>query len=175
MLDLLKKVGAEDAQAVQVGGPSGQMIGPDEYNRTVCYDDLGTGGSVMVFGPDRDLLEVVEQFLDFFVEETCGYCTPCRTGNVLLQKRLVDILEGRGVPEDIDYLQTLGESVKTMSRCGLGQTSANPVLSTLKNFRGLYEARLKERPAQAQPSFDIRAALAQSENLTGRDSVHFSK
>ena len=173
--ELLKKVGAEDAQAVQIGGPSGQMIAPSAYGRAICYDDLASGGSIMVFGPDRDLLEVVEQFLEFFVDESCGYCTPCRAGNVLLRKRVIDIIEGRGVPDDMDYLETLGQSVKTMSRCGLGQTSANPVLSTLKNFPELYEARLEERPAQAQPSFDIHAALAQSEELTGRKSVHFSK
>ena len=75
--ELLREAGAEDAIAVQIGGPSGQMICPDKYDRTICYDDLATGGSVMVFGPERDILEVAEYFMEFFVEESCGYCTPC--------------------------------------------------------------------------------------------------
>jgi [NiFe] hydrogenase diaphorase moiety large subunit len=151
------------------------MVGPQDFGRTVCYDDLATGGAVMTFGPDRDVLEVAELFMDFFIEESCGYCTPCRAGNVLLKQRLTDIREGRGTPEDLEYLESLGTTVKTTSRCGLGQTSPNPVLTTLKNFREAYEALVKEREDGAQPSFDIHKALGQSEALTGRKSVHFSE
>ena len=86
--EVLRLVGALDAVAVQVGGASGQMVGADEYDRTLCYDDLPTGGSIMVFGERRDPLEVVHAFMEFFVDESCGYCTPCRVGNVLLQKGL---------------------------------------------------------------------------------------
>ena len=85
-------VGAEDADGRAGRRPSGQMVGPDEFERTICYDDLATGGSIMVFGPERDVLEVAAQFMDFFVEESCGYCTPCRVGNVLLQERLDEII-----------------------------------------------------------------------------------
>ena len=170
--DVLKLVGAPDAQAVQIGGPSGSMVGPDEFERTICYDDLATGGSVMVFGPDRDLLDVAAQFMDFFVEESCGYCTPCRVGNVLLQKKLATIIAGSGEPADLDYLQELGEAVKTASRCGLGQTSANPVLSTLKNFRATYEARLQKPQDGQQVSFDLSAAVTQAQEIAGRSSVH---
>ncbi len=171
--NVLRMAGADDAIAVQVGGPSGQMIGPDEYERTICYDDLSTGGSIMVFGPDRDVLDVASQFMDFFVEESCGYCTPCRVGNVLLKERLDRIVAGRGEPDDLDYLQELGETVKTASRCGLGQTSPNPVLSTLKNFRSVYEGRVEKNTDGFQPSFDIHAALADARRITGRESVHF--
>jgi len=169
--ELLAMVGAENAAAVQAGGPSGQMVGPDGYGRRICYEDLATGGSIMVFGPDRNILEVVDYFMAFFVEESCGYCTPCRVGNVLLKQGLEKIMAGDGVPEDLDYLQDLGETVKTASRCGLGQTSPNPILSTLANFRPLYEQLVHERTDGAQPSFDIRAALAASEAIQGRKSV----
>lgn len=170
--EVLKLAGATDALAVQVGGASGQMVAPEEFGRTICYDDLATGGSVMVFGPERNVLEVAEQFLDFFIEESCGYCTPCRVGNVLLKERLHRINAGLGEPADIEYLQDLGQTVKTMSRCGLGQTSANPVLTTLKNFRATYNALVKKRENRLQPGFDLRRAVAPAEALVGRKSVH---
>ncbi len=171
--EVLEMVGAKDATAVQMGGPSGQMIGPADYDRTICYDDLATGGSVMVFGTERDVLEVADKFMDFFVEESCGYCTPCRVGNVLLQQGLQNVMAGRAEAADLDYLQELGETIKTTSRCGLGQTSANPVLSTLKNFRSDYESKLKTSTDGMKLSFDIKAAVSQAAELAGRDSVHF--
>jgi [NiFe] hydrogenase diaphorase moiety large subunit len=171
--ELLGMVGAVDAAAVQVGGASGQMIGPDEFERTICYDDLATGGSVMIFGPERDLLQVVTRFMEFFVEESCGYCTPCRVGNVLLLRRLQEIADGKGKAEDLSYLEELGRTVKTASRCGLGQTSPNPILTTLKNFRSLYEARLKPADADLLATFDIHRAVSEAEAITGRKSEHF--
>ncbi|MCK4341099.1 MAG: NAD(P)H-dependent oxidoreductase subunit E [Phycisphaerae bacterium] len=171
--EVLRLAGAGDAYAVQVGGPSGQMVSRDEFGRSICYDDLATGGSLMVFGLDRNVLEIADAFLDFFIEESCGYCTPCRVGNVLLKERLGKILAGKGEPSDLKYLQELGETVKLMSRCGLGQTSANPILTTLKNFRSVYDALVKEATDGLQPSFDIHAAMSESEKITGRKSVHF--
>jgi [NiFe] hydrogenase diaphorase moiety large subunit len=173
--DLLKEVGAEDAQAVLIGGPSGQIIGQNDYNRTICYDDLATGGAVVVFGPERDLVEIAAEYMEFFIEESCGYCTPCRVGNVLLKKYLDKILAGKGEPQDLDLMQELGESIKTTSRCGLGQTSPNPVLTTLKNFRQLYEKRVKKYPDGLQPMFDIRKALADAEKIANRQSVIYTK
>jgi [NiFe] hydrogenase diaphorase moiety large subunit len=172
LVDLLAMVGAEDAVAVQVGGPSGQMLGHGDFNRTICYDDVATGGSVIVFGQSRDVLGVALQFLEFFIDESCGFCTPCRVGNVLLKERLHAIAAGHGRPEDLDYLQKLGETIKTASRCGLGQTSANPVLSTLKNFRTEYEKRVKARTNGLQPCFDLRASVSDAQALAGRASVH---
>ncbi len=174
LAEVLKLAGAENAAAVQVGGPSGQMVSPAEFGRCICYDDLATGGAIVVFGPDRDLLEIASTYLEFFIDESCGFCTPCRAGNPLLRQRLDEIRAGRGTAADLDYLESLGATIKTMSRCGLGQTSANPVLTTLKNFRPLYEARLKTGPATFQPTFDLATALRPSEVLTGRKSVHFA-
>jgi len=171
--DLLKMVGAEDTAAVQVGGPSGQMIGPADFQRTICYDDIPTGGSIMIFNSTRNLLHVVSRFMEFFVEESCGYCTPCRAGNVLLKERLDRIAAGKGEPSDLEYLQELGESVKLSSRCGLGQTSPNPVLSTLKNFKGLYEKLVKKSKDGLMQSFDIKAAVAGAEVIAGRPSEKF--
>ncbi|HUU42176.1 MAG TPA: NADH-ubiquinone oxidoreductase-F iron-sulfur binding region domain-containing protein, partial [Planctomycetota bacterium] len=173
--EVLGLAGAPDAAAVQVGGPSGQMLPRDAFARTIAYEDLATGGSVMVFGPGRSVLDIAARFMEFFVEEGCGYCTPCRVGNVLLKERLEQILAGKGSPEDLAYLQELGETVRLGSRCGLGQTSANPVLTTLKNFRTDYEALLREPECGRCRTFDIRAALADAEAIAGRKSVHFTE
>ncbi|MFH1732526.1 MAG: NAD(P)H-dependent oxidoreductase subunit E [Planctomycetota bacterium] len=171
--EVLSLCGARDAKAVQVGGPSGQMVGPDRFGHTICYDDLATGGSVMVFSQKRDILKPVRKFLEFFIEESCGYCTPCRVGNVLLQKRLDKIMAGKGEPEDIEYLEKLGETIKAGSRCGLGQTSANPVLTSLKSFRVAYEGLLKKRKGGRRRAFDMQAALASAKALARRESSHF--
>jgi len=168
--DLIKEVGAEDAQAVLVGGPSGQLIGQNEFHRTICYDDLATGGAVVIFGHERDMVEVARDYMEFFVEESCGYCTPCRVGNVLLKKYLDKILDGKGEPQDLDFLKSLGESIKVTSRCGLGQTSPNPVLTTLKNFRSVYEKKVKKCDDGLQPTFDIKKALAPAEAIAQRKS-----
>jgi [NiFe] hydrogenase diaphorase moiety large subunit len=170
--EVLTLAGGADAQAVQVGGPSGQMVGKSDFARTICYDDLATGGSLIVFGPQRDLLKVASEFMEFFVEEGCGYCAPCRVGNVLLKERLDKIRHGLGEPGDLGYLQNLAEAVKTAARCGLGQTSPNPILSTLKNFRGLYEAKVKPSTDGSQRSCDLHAAMAEAEQLAGRASAH---
>jgi [NiFe] hydrogenase diaphorase moiety large subunit len=170
--EVLKLAGGEDAIAVQVGGASGQMIAREEFGRTICFDDLATGGSVMIFGPERNVLEVADKFMEFFVEESCGYCTPCRVGNVLLKERLERVIAGQGEPADLEYLQDLGQTIKTMSRCGLGQTSANPVLTTLKNFRATYNALVKKRTDGLQPAFDLGAAVGEAETIIGRKSEH---
>ncbi|MFH1574252.1 MAG: NADH-ubiquinone oxidoreductase-F iron-sulfur binding region domain-containing protein [Acidobacteriota bacterium] len=174
LAEVLKLAGAEESARIQVGGPSGQMVGPADYGRAICYDDLATGGSIMVFGPDRDILEVVNAFLEFFIHESCGYCTPCRVGNVLLRQAVQKIRSGKGEPSDLDYLQELGETVKKMSRCGLGQTSAHPVLTTLAKFRAEYEARVHPASGGEQPAFDFALAVSDAEQLAGRNSVHSS-
>ena len=173
--EMLKMAGASNAAAVQIGGPSGQMIGPQRYDRTICYDDLATGGSVMVFGPERNALEVALKFMEFFVEESCGYCTPCRVGNVLLKNKLEEITDGHGESADLDYLEELANTIKFTSRCGLGQTSPNPILSTIANFRPAYEAVMRKKDSDDVflASFDIKNALSSSRNLIGRESSVF--
>ncbi len=171
--EVLNRAGAEDVACVCVGGPSGQMVGPAQFDQGICYEGLSTGGSVMVFSNQRDILEIADAFMEFFVDESCGYCVPCRVGNVLLKKRLERVRNGEGTKADLEYLQRLGESVKFMSRCGLGQTSPNPVLSTLKNFRPVYNALVKEDPSGLNRSFHIMQAVEQASAIAGRRSEIF--
>ena len=171
--DVLDRAGAEDVACVCVGGPSGQMVGPAQFDLGISYEELSTGGSVMIFSNQRDILEVAAAFMDFFVDESCGYCVPCRVGNVLLKNRLERVRIGEGTKSDLDYLQRLGESVKFTSRCGLGQTSPNPVLSTLKNFRPVYNALVKADGSGLNRSFHIMKAVEEASAIAGRRSEIF--
>ncbi len=172
--EVLEMCSATDPFAVQVGGPSGQMVGEKDFDRTICFDDLATGGALMVFNSRRDVVQIAPEFMRFFIHESCGYCTPCRVGNVLIKERLDKILAGQGEAADLEYLDELALTVKTASRCGLGQTAPHPVMSTLENFRSEYEKLLIEPTDGQLATFDIRAALGEAQSLTGRSSVHFS-
>jgi [NiFe] hydrogenase diaphorase moiety large subunit len=109
--------------------------------------------------------------MDFFIEESCGYCTPCRVGNVFMKMRLQTIRKGLCQREDIDYLEELGKTIAMTSRCGLGHTSPNPILSTIRNFPLVYSVLLKEGGDGLQASFDIQAALEESRRLAKRRSM----
>jgi len=168
--DLLTEVGAEATQAVQVGGPSGTCLAPSEFDRKLCFEDLPTGGSIIVLGSQRDLFEVVHNFMDFFVEESCGWCTPCRAGNVILKNKLDKIMRGQGDAQDLKDIEYWGKIIKSMSRCGLGQTSPNPMLTTLRNFPEMYQKKI--RPGlEGQPSFDLKAAIQEACLATGRKPI----
>lgn len=163
---VLEMIGASGAQAVQVGGPSGQCIAPKDYGRGLAFEDLSTGGSLIVFGPQRDLLEQMFCFLEFFQEESCGWCTPCRAGTRQLVLSMHKILTGTGSMHDFHELENLALTVKTMSRCGLGQTAGNPILSTIKNFPALYEERIQ--PQEYIPTLNLQEAIQAGCEATGR-------
>ncbi len=169
--ELLERVEAKEAAAVQVGGPSGEMINMSQFGRRLCLEDLPTGGSIMVFSMRRNILEIVDHFMSFFVEESCGYCTPCRVGNVFLKQRIDKIRKGLCQPEDLEYLKELGNTIAMTSRCVLGHTSPNPVLSTIRNFPLVYSALVKENRDGMQASFDIQHALEESRRLAKRRSM----
>ena len=157
--DILKMAGADKVQAVQVGGPSGTCIGPDEFDRILAYEDLATGGSFIVIGAQRDLLkDVVLNFVKFFREESCGSCVPCRALTGMAQIILERVIAGKGTAQDLVNLQEWAKIMKR-NRCGLGQTAPNPVVTTIKNFRPLYEARLAPCDPRFEPSFDLAAAV----------------
>ena len=173
--ELLELVGAEDAAAVQVGGPSGTMIGRDSFNRKLTFDDLATGGAIIIFNSARNILEIVEYYMSFFVHESCGYCTPCRVGNVFLQKAIAKFRKGLANPSDIEYLKDLSGTIIETSRCGLGVTSPNPVLTTLKNFPLIYSAMVKPNKDRIRASFDIQSAIDGARKIAKRRSYIFDK
>ncbi len=174
--EFLKVVGGEDAIAVQVGGPSGRLVPPADFGKRLAFEELSTGGSMIVFGPERDLLAVTIDHMAFFAEESCGWCLPCRAGNKLLLERLERVAAGQGLPEDLDYLRELSNTVKSTSRCGLGQSSPHPVLSLLDSFAPVLQERLlAERDRGRQPAFDLDAALQEAVRVVGRQPVFHSE
>ncbi|MDT8407239.1 MAG: NAD(P)H-dependent oxidoreductase subunit E, partial [Methylococcales bacterium] len=156
--DVLKACGADNAAGAQIGGPSGTYIDQREFNRKLAFEDLATGGSFMVFNASRNVLETVDNFTHFFNHESCGFCTPCRVGTALLRKQLDKIVSGHGSAGDVVELEALCQVIKQNSHCGLGQTAANPILSTLERYPELYQQQLKK--ISYEPGFDLDAALA---------------
>jgi [NiFe] hydrogenase diaphorase moiety large subunit len=170
LAEVLSLCGAEDTAAVQVGGPSGQMVGPDGFTRVISYEDLSTGGAMVVFNRERDLLEVIHGYMEFFEEESCGYCTPCRVGNVLLRNGLERLMNGRGEPADLEQFRELGRTMRATSRCGLGQTSFRPVVTALDSFPDLFLSKVEEDPDGFKRSFDLKEEVSQAESIAGRES-----
>lgn len=159
--EFLGMVGAEDAYAVQVSGPSGECINAQQaLDRKLCHEDLSVGGSMIVFGKDRDLLKYMRYFMTFFAEESCGICVPCRAGNLIMRNKLDKIRSGHARQDDLDDIVTWGQIVADTSRCGLGATSRNPIVTTLKNFPDLYNELLdKETDPLYDPTFDLDRSL----------------
>ena len=131
---LLEEVGGTGAKAVQIGGASGVCVPARDFARALAFEDIPTGGSVMVIGPGRDILDVAENFLDFFVEESCGQCTPCRLGNAQMLKAVRLLKKGACPPEFLADVKALGATMQVASKCGLGQTSPSAFLSILEGF-----------------------------------------
>jgi [NiFe] hydrogenase diaphorase moiety large subunit len=168
--DICEMAGAEDVQAVQVGGPSGSLVGPGDFDRTLCYADLSTGGSLMIFNKTRDLLEdVVLNFTEFFIDESCGSCSTCRVMPVILKNQLEKVLNARGVKQDIKNMEEWGKLLKA-SRCGLGQTAGNPILTSINNFRYLYDQKI-QIGKDFDSGFDLSAAINPASEAVGRAPV----
>ncbi len=165
--DMLEMVGAENVQAVQIAGPSGVCIPKSQFDRKIAIEDLPTGGSMIVINETRDLLkDVVLNFMHFFEDESCGSCVPCRTFNKILREKLERVISGNGIKQDIEDMISWGDIVTKTTRCGLGQTSANPIVTTIKNFREKYEALVSD--ADYHSTFDMASAVAESCKIVDR-------
>ncbi len=133
--ELLEKVGGENAKAVQVGGAAGHCIPASEFDRAIAFEDLATGGSIIVFSPERDMLEVAQNFMEFFLDESCGQCTPCREGNLRLFEGIQMLEKGQCSMKYLRELCQLGETMQMACKCGLGQSSPNAFLSIIEHFK----------------------------------------
>ena len=151
------------------------MIGRDSFHRRLTFDDLATGGAIIVFSGQRNILEIVDYYLSFFVHESCGFCTPCRVGNVFLRQAIAKIRHGHASAQDIADLRTLAATIIETSRCGLGTTSPNPVLSTLANFPLLYSVVTRPAEDGLQASFDIQSAIEEARSIARRRSFVYDR
>lgn len=143
-------------KAVQTGGPSGGCLNEEDLDTPIDFDSLASKGAIMgsggmvVMDEDDCMVSVAKFFLEFTLDESCGKCTPCRIGNTRLYEILDRITKGKGKLEDLALLKELSECIKATSLCGLGQTSANPVLSTLNKFYNEYIDHVVEKRCTAK-------------------------
>ena len=148
--------GGKKFKAVQTGGPSGGCLTEKHLDTPIDFDNLLSAGSMMgsggmiVIEEDDHMVSEARFYLDFTVEESCGKCTPCRIGNKRLLELLNKITEGKGTEKDLDTLATLGQVIKDTALCGLGQTSPNPVLSTLDNFYDEYMEHVRDKTCRSK-------------------------
>ncbi|MEW6685734.1 MAG: NADH-quinone oxidoreductase subunit NuoF [Candidatus Edwardsbacteria bacterium] len=142
-------------KAVQTGGPSGGCIPKELLDLPIDYESLVSAGSMMgsggmiVMDEDTCMVDVAKYFMNFLRDESCGKCVSCREGTQRMYEILCKVSEGEGKEEDINLLEELALVVKDTSMCGLGQTAANPVLSTLRYFKDEYSAHIKDRTCPA--------------------------
>jgi NADH:ubiquinone oxidoreductase subunit F (NADH-binding)/(2Fe-2S) ferredoxin len=160
-------------KAVQLGGPSGGCLTIDHLNTSIDYESLkeagamvGSGG-VIVMDDSNCMVNVAKFFLEFSLEESCGKCTPCRVGLKQMHKILEKITSGQGQKGDIEELIHLGNSIKELSLCGLGQTAPNPVLSTIRYFREEYEAHINQKSCPAKVCTDLMHFQIDKEKCIG--------
>ena len=160
---------AENVQAIQIGGPAGRLIGNEDFHRRICFEDLSTGGSFLVFGKHRDLLTINRNFAHFFAHESCGFCTPCRVGTKLLKNSLDKIANGSGTQQDVIEIKHLSDLIQRHSHCGLGHTATHHILDSLQNFPKEIQKNLVQQTFT--PPFNLDEALDDARKITQRDDA----
>lgn len=134
--DFVEDFGDGDTKAVQVGGASGHCIPRKNLSDTIIgFEGIPTGGSMMIFNSTRSMYNVLHDYLEFFTEESCGQCTPCRVGCQQLLKGIEAVKKGDKKPEYLEDLKKLAANMKLSAKCGLGQSVANPFTTIVDNFR----------------------------------------
>ncbi|MEI7499759.1 MAG: NADH-quinone oxidoreductase subunit NuoF [Bacteroidota bacterium] len=160
-------------KAVQTGGPSGGMLTEKDLDTPIDYDNLIAAGSMMgsggmiVMDEDDCMVAMAKFYLEFTVEESCGKCSPCRIGNKRLFELLEKVTQGHAVKEDLDKLRNLSHVIKDTSLCGLGQTSPNPVLSSMDNFYNEYIEHVSDKKCHAGNCKSLMQYIINAENCIG--------
>jgi NADH-quinone oxidoreductase subunit F/NADP-reducing hydrogenase subunit HndC len=148
--------GGKQFKAIQTGGPSGGCLTAEALDEPIDFDNLVAKGSMMgsggaiVMDEDNCMVDVAKFYMEFICDESCGKCSPCRIGTKRMLEILTRITEGNGTMQDLEELEELGASVQANSLCALGQTAANPILSTLKHFRDEYLAHIIDKKCPAK-------------------------
>ena len=165
--------GGKKFKAVQTGGPSGGCLTEAHLDTPIDYDNLIAAGSMMgsggmiVMDEDDCMVSVAKFYLDFIVGESCGKCAPCRIGNKRMHETLEKICQGKGTMEDLDYLDNLSKVIKDTALCGLGQTSPNPVLSTMQYFRDEYLAHVIDKKCPAGRCKALKSYVINADKCMG--------
>jgi NADH:ubiquinone oxidoreductase, NADH-binding (51 kD) subunit len=165
--------GGKKFKAVQTGGPSGGCLTEKHLDTPIDYENLIAAGSMMgsggmiVMDEDDCMPAIAKFYLEFTVEESCGKCAPCRVGNKRLHELLTKICKGKGTEEDLDHLRNLSVVIKDTALCGLGQTSPNPVLSTLEYFHDEYIAHVRDKKCPAHQCRALKQYFIQPDICNG--------
>ena len=160
-------------KGVQTGGPSGGCLTEKHLDTPIDFDNLIAAGSMMgsgamiVLDEDDCMVSMAKYFLEFTVEESCGKCAPCRIGNKRLHELLGQICEGKGTLADLDRLKNMSLVIKDTALCGLGQTSPNPVLSMIDNFRDEFVAHITHKKCPAGQCRSLLEYIVNAENCVG--------
>lgn len=160
-------------KAVQTGGPSGGCIPKDHMDVALDFDSLdkigsmmGSGG-VIVMDDTTCMVEIARYYMEFLSEESCGKCTTCREGIDTMLKVLTNITLGHGKMEDLDLIESLGETIKVGSLCALGKTAPNPVLTTLEYFRDEYIEHIEGKRCSAGACKNLTSFYIEKEECIG--------
>jgi NADH:ubiquinone oxidoreductase, NADH-binding (51 kD) subunit len=166
---VLEAAGARDTQAMTSAGAAGHCLSVDEFGRRIAFEDVATGGSIMVFDSSRDMFEVARNFAHFFAHESCGFCTPCRVGTAVNARLMDKLAADRGSPYDLDEMAKMHRLMQGASHCGVGNTATIAIDDILVKFRPAFDRRLHS--PEYEPAFDLDAALSQARRMTGRDDA----
>ncbi len=166
--EILEQCEAVDPYYIQFSGPSGECISiKEKYRRISMIDlmshtDIRCGGSLMIFNHQRDIVNILMNYSEFFKHESCGVCTPCRAGNFIIQRKLERFQLGLADQNDLVDLKNWGRILKTTSRCGLGKTACNSVTMALDKFQDYFAPRFVNSNG-ANKKFDLESAVADYE------------
>ena len=166
---ILADCSADNPQAVQVAGAAGHLVPASDFTRTIAIEDLATGGSIMVIGQQRNLIEVVKNFSAFFRHESCGFCTPCRVGTSLQHDLVCKLAERKAGKADLQQLREIAALMHSSSHCGLGATAGIAVLDLLEKFPDIIEQALLED--DFQPAFDLQASLQAARSIAKQTAL----
>ena len=134
--ELLKEVEAdEDTKAVQIGGASGFCASRDDFDKPICFEGIPTGGSIIIFNKSRNMFKILKNFVEFFQQESCGQCTPCREGCSRMLEGIEKFERGEGSSKTISDLLALSETMSLASKCGFGQSVPNSFRTMISKFR----------------------------------------
>jgi NADH-quinone oxidoreductase subunit F len=136
--------GAENIKMVQVGGAGGRIVPAQMIDTPLCYETILGSGGITVFDESRCVIDIVHRDLEFFADESCGKCTPCREGTEAMVEILGRLSRGDGVERDVEFLEVLSQVMMSSSLCGLGQGAAVPVQDSLRYFRHEYKDRIEK-------------------------------
>ncbi len=140
---------------------------PIDFDNLLAAGSMMGSGGMIVMDEDDCMVSIAKFFLEFTVEESCGKCSPCRIGNKRLHEMLTKITEGKGTMEDLELLKNLCDVIKDTSLCGLGQSSPNPVLSTLNNFWDEYVEHVTDKKCRAGQCTALKQYIIDPEACVG--------